>query len=231
MIVRKRQAHKGVGDPHGAGRAAVVLDLGGKGTVIPQTQNPLIKALLTGDKLEQGSRGDAPGKARIRRGLSQEEIGGQRRGGRASVDAAPAPHGHMGLPVKELRERLCQPVCVRLDLSRQPGLLLIAVPLVPQRAVHVKGPGAVIVKEMPVPIPAVPCVVGDNHLGVIPHHIPVNGVALPVQEGQDQHIEKAPVVVACVGMAELGEVVRDPILLLFRAGIPHSLRAHGKSDG
>ena len=94
-----------------------------------------------------------------------------------------------------------------------------------------EGPGAVIVKEMSVPIPAVACVVGDNHLGVIPHHIPVNGVALPVQEGQDQHIEKAPVVMARVGMAELGEVGRDPVLLLLRVGIPHSLRAHGKSDG
>ena len=91
-------------------------------------------------------------------------------------------------------------------------------------------PRAVIVKEMPVPIPAVPRIVGHNHLGMVPHHVPVNDVPFPVQKGQNQHIEQPPVVMPRIRMAELGEIRRNPVLFLLCIRLPHRLRAHGKAD-
>ena len=93
-----------------------------------------------------------------------------------------------------------------------------------------EGPRAVVIKQMPVAVPAVPCVIGENGGRVIPHHPMIHRVSLPVQKGQNQHIKQAPVVVARIGMAKIRQVICNAVPLLLRIILPDHLPAHGQAD-
>ena len=117
-----------------------------------------------------------------------------------------------------------------LKPGRDVRRVLIAVPLIPDGRVYVEGPAGIIVKGMSVPVPAVAHVEIQNGLGMVQHHILFDGIALHMQKGHIQHVEKPPVLRHGAGMGEAAEESGDQILFLFGVGGPDLIPADPQAD-
>ena len=133
-------------------------------------------------ELQKRSGIDPSGKSGVHLVPFQEEHRGKGRSGGVPVDTASPPHGHMGLSVKHSRVFLKKAVGIRIYPFCHIRLFLVPVPHIPECSIHMKGPGAVIIKTVSVPEPAVTGIVGKNGLGMILHLMLINFISLAPQK-------------------------------------------------
>ena len=178
MLRGQRQTEHGLTDPEGAFRAGILLYHGQKLSIESQTGHAMAKHVVPSDKLQQGPGADSPGPSGIQICFSQEEMCCHAGCGRVSIYIAPAPHLHFSVPIEEQGIILHELTGILLKSLRQFRLFLISIPEIPQRQIRLKGPCAVIIEGMAVPIPSVSGIKGSNGSRVSPHERLVDRIPL-----------------------------------------------------
>ena len=147
-----------------------------------------------------------------------------------SVDIAPPPHEDSPLPVKHGRVLLHQLQRVFFIDRCQFRHLIVAIPEIPDGQISLKGPRAVIIKAMRVPIPSVSGIIGRDYMRVLFHHFRINRIPGPIQKSQYQHVEYTPVMRFCISVSKSGQILRDPIPFFLGIGLPDLFFTHPQAD-
>ena len=155
MLLRKAEAEEGLSQPERGRGAGVRLNQGGKGTIEAKARDPLIKHILSAQKLEERAGGNPAGKARILRRISEKEIRGKGAGRGISIDIASPPHIGISVPIEKRGQALHHLIGMLFEISGKLRFLPIAVPEIPKRSVDIEGPDRIVVKALSVPVPAI----------------------------------------------------------------------------
>ena len=156
MACRQLKAKERLSQPQGRFRTGISLHQGGKLAIKSKGGDALIKEIVSGQKLQKGAGGNPPCPSRVSRRIRQKEIGTQGAGGAISVDTASSPHIGITIPVKKVRISLHQLIGAFLKAFCQIRFVFIPIPIIPDRRIKIKCPAGIIVKALPIPVPAVP---------------------------------------------------------------------------
>ncbi len=171
------QAQKRLSKPKRRLRTGISLYQRHKLPVKAKRRDALEQKVLPRKKLQQGTGANTARKPRVNRSVFQHQIAVKRTGCGIAVNIAPAPHIRKSVAVKKVPVCLHQRIGVLLKLRRKIRLLLIPIPHVPKRRIHVKCPAGIIIKRMPVTIPPGTGIIIQNMRGVLPHNALVNLIA------------------------------------------------------
>ena len=230
MLRRQMQAQEGLAQPERGLRAGVSLHQRRELPVEAQSGHPLVEEVLPAQELHQGSRGNPPGPPGIGFPPGHHQVPIKGAGGGVAVYVASPPHVRPAVPVEEVPVGLHQLIGILFKPSGDVRFILISVPQVPDRPIYIEGPAGIIVKGVPVPIPAVPGIVGQDGLGMVAHDVPLDGIPLHMQERHVQHVEQPPVLGHGAGVGIAVQKRRDHVLLRLRIGVPNLPFADPQAD-
>ncbi len=162
--------------------------------------------------------------------MGQHQIAVERACACKAVNTASAPHIGKSVRIKEVGISFHQAVGVLLKFFCEERLIFIAVPQIPERRIEIKCPAGIIVKTLPVAVPAIPHIIIKNGLRMVKHNFMVNRIAFHMQKRQVKHIEHSPVLRHGICVRKACEKRRNHVLFLFCKILPNHIPACPKPN-